>query len=292
MKEKNLIISIVINICISIIEIVVGLLIGSMAIISDAVHNFFDVGAMVMSLFGERASAKKIDAKHSYGYKRSEVLVALLNSTFLLVSIFIIGYKSIERLMNPQDISGGWMLVMAVVAFAGNMVATKLLHDHAEESMNVKSAFLHSLQDALFSAGVILTSLLVLCFNWQWADAVVSLVLSILLAKEAVMLILQTVHVLMEGVPTNVDVNVLKKDLLSLKGIRNVNDLHVWSTGSKNIILSTHIVADFQNDADYVVKLKSVKNLLYTKYKITHSTIQMVPVSAQKELEDICKHCS
>ncbi|PIZ64406.1 hypothetical protein COY14_04800 [Candidatus Roizmanbacteria bacterium CG_4_10_14_0_2_um_filter_36_9] len=292
MKEKNLIISIVINICISIIEIVVGLLIGSMAIISDAVHNFFDVGAMVMSLFGERASAKKIDAKHSYGYKRSEVLVALLNSTFLLVSIFIIGYKSIERLMNPQDISGGWMLVMAVVAFAGNMVATKLLHDHAEESMNVKSAFLHSLQDALFSAGVILTSLLVLCFNWQWADAVVSLVLSILLAKEAVMLILQTVHVLMEGVPTNVDVNVLKKDLLSLKGIRNVNDLHVWSTGSKNIILSTHIVADFQNDADYVVKLKSIKNLLYTKYKITHSTIQMVPVSAQKELEDICKHCS
>jgi len=181
---------------------------------------------------------------------------------------------------------------MAVVAFAGNMVATKLLHDHAEESMNVKSAFLHSLQDALFSAGVILTSLLVLCFNWQWADAVVSLVLSILLAKEAVMLILQTVHVLMEGVPTNVDVNVLKKDLLSLKGIRNVNDLHVWSTGSKNIILSTHIVADFQNDADYVVKLKSIKNLLYTKYKITHSTIQMVPVSAQKELEDICKHCS
>jgi len=292
MKEKNLIISIVINICISIIEIVVGLLIGSMAIISDAVHNFFDVGAMVMSLFGERASAKKIDAKHSYGYKRSEVLVALLNSTFLLVSIFIIGYKSIERLMNPQDISGGWMLMMAVVAFAGNMVATKLLHDHAEESMNVKSAFLHSLQDALFSAGVILTSLLVLCFNWQWADAVVSLVLSILLAKEAVMLILQTVHVLMEGVPTNVDVNVLKKDLLSLKGIRNVNDLHVWSTGSKNIILSTHIVADFQNDADYVVKLKSIKNLLYTKYKITHSTIQMVPVSAQKELEDICKHCS
>jgi len=116
--------------------------------------------------------------------------------------------------------------------------------------------------------------------------------LSILLAKEAVMLILQTVHVLMEGVPTNVDVNVLKKDLLSLKGIRNVNDLHVWSTGSKNIILSTHIVADFQNDADYVVKLKSIKNLLYTKYKITHSTIQMVPVSAQKELEDICKHCS
>jgi len=98
MKEKNLIISIGINIVITIVEIIVGLFIGSLAIISDAVHNFFDVGAMVMSLFGEKTSSKKIDEKHSYGYKRTEVLVVLLNSIFLLVSIVFIGYESIQRL--------------------------------------------------------------------------------------------------------------------------------------------------------------------------------------------------
>ena len=184
------------------------------------------------------------------------------------------------------------MLGMAMVAFVGNMVATKLLHAHAEESMNIRSAFLHSLQDMLFSAGVIVAAVLVLVFNWQWADAGISLVLSVLLAKEAVTLVLETVHVLMEGVPTNIDVNVLKKDLLSLKGIQNVSDLHVWSTGSKEIILTAHIVANLQNDTDYAVKLKSVQELLCTKYAITHSTLQLVPIEAAKQLTDVCQHCS
>lgn len=292
MKEKNLLLSIGINIVITVTEIIVGFLIGSLAIISDAVHNFFDVGAMVMSLFGERASAKSIDTKHSYGYKRAEVLVALLNSTFLLVSIAIIGYESIERLLHPQTVSGGWMFAMASVALIGNLVATKLLHDHAEESMNIKSAFLHSLQDALFSAGVIVAAIVVLVFNWQWADAVISLVLSVLLAKEAVTLILETVHVLMEGVPTNINLNILKKDLLAINGIKTVSDLHVWNTGSKELILTAHVVADIHADKDYSDTLKKIHKITDKKYSISHITIQLVPVGAVADIEDICKHCS
>jgi len=292
MKEKNLLFSIGINIVITAVEMVVGLLIGSLAIISDAIHNLFDIGAMVMSLFGERASSKKIDARHSYGYKRAEILIALLNSTFLLVSITIIGYKSIERLIHPQNISGGWMLVMAVVAFIGNMVATKLLHDHVKESRNIKSAFLHSLQDALFSAGVIVTSLLILFFNWQWADAVISLVLSILLAREAVMLILETVHVLMEGVPTNIHLDALKKDLLAINGVEAVNDLHVWNTGSNDTILTAHVIADLRSDRDYVERLKNIQDIIGSNYGVTHSTIQLVPATEREELTKACKHCN
>jgi len=293
MKEKNLLISIGINIVITIVEIIVGFFIGSLAIISDAVHNFFDVGAMVMSLFGEKASSKKIDAKHSFGYKRTEVLVALLNSVFLLVSIIFIGYEAVQRLLHPQQISGGWMLGIAIVAFIGNMIATKLLHDHADDSMNIRSAFLHSLQDALFSAGVIVAAILVLVFNWQWADAGISLVLSILLAKEAVTLILETVHVLMEGVPTDIDIEKLKKDLLVIEGVKSVEDLHVWKTGSKDILLTAHIVADgLTTDSAYAEKLTLIKQKLLSKYNINHSTIQLVPIEASKKLKDLCKHCS
>lgn len=293
MKEKNLLISIGINIVITVVEIIVGLLIGSLAIISDAVHNFFDVGAMVMSLFGERASSKKIDTKHSYGYKRAEILVALLNSVFLLVSIIVIGYEAIQRFIHPQTVEGGWMLIMAIVAFAGNMIATKLLHDHVEESMNIKSAFLHSLQDALFSAGVIMAAILVLVFNWQWADAGISLILSVLLAKEAVTLILETLHVLMEGVPTDIDIEKLKKDLLSIEGIVSVEDLHVWKTGSKDILLTSHIVSDgLSSDILYAEKLTAIKQTLLSTYKINHSTIQLVPVGVGEKLKDLCKHCS
>ena len=293
MKEKNLLISIGINIVITIVEVIVGLFIGSLAIISDAVHNFFDVGAMVMSLFGERSSSKKIDEKHSYGYKRTEVLVALLNSVFLLVSIVFIGYEAIKRLLHPQPIEGRWMLIMATVAFIGNMIATKLLHDHAEESMNIRSAFLHSLQDALFSAGVIVAAILVLVFNWQWADAGISLILSILLAKEAMTLILETVHVLMEGIPTNIDIEKLKKDLLSIESIESVEDLHVWKTGSKDTLLTAHIVADgLTTDSAYAEKLTQIKQKLLSKYNINHSTIQLVPLGASEKLKILCKHCS
>lgn len=292
MKEKNLTISLGINIVISVIEIVVGLLIGSLAIISDAVHNFFDVGAMVMSLLGEKVSSKKIDVKHTYGYKRAEVLIALLNSSFLFVSIVFIGYEAVKRLLHPEPISGGWMLAMAVVAFVGNMVATKLLHDHSDESMNIRSAFLHSLQDAFFSAGVIVASILVLGFNWQWADAGISLVLSVLLAKEAISLVLETVHVLMEGVPTEIGIDKLKKDLLNLSDVREVNDLHVWNNGSKEIILTAHISANIKTDDDYGTTLDAIQNLLCLKYKITHSTIQLVPVSVQNQLSDNCMHCN
>jgi cobalt-zinc-cadmium efflux system protein len=292
MKEKNLLLSIAINIVITVTEIIVGLLIGSLAIISDAVHNFFDVGAMVMSLFGERASSKSIDSRHTYGYKRAEILVALLNSTFLLVSIVFIGYEAIQRLLHPQLIPGGWMLIMAVIAFVGNLIATKLLHGHAEESMNIRSAFLHSLQDALFSAGVIVAAILVLVFNWQWADAGISLVLSVLLAKEAITLVLETVHVLMEGVPTDIDMNKLRKDLLTIRGIELVSDLHVWNTGSRDIVLTAHVVAKIKTDKDYVETLKSIRDIVCKDYGITHSTIQLVPSGARSNLEDVCQHCS
>jgi cobalt-zinc-cadmium efflux system protein len=292
MKEKNLIVSIGINIAISSLEIVVGLLIGSLAIISDAVHNFSDVGAMTLSLFAEKASSKKNDSKHTYGYKRTEVLIALLNSTFLLVSIGFIGYEAIQRLFHPQLISGGWMLIMAVVAFAGNSIATKLLHARSKESMNMRSAFLHSLQDALFAAGVILAAILILLFNWQWADAAISLILAIFLGKEAIVLILETVHIFMEGVPSSLDADKLKQDLLLISGIQKVSDLHVWNTGSRDIILTAHIIAKLENDSDYATKLRDIHNLIYSKYNISHSTIQLLTTETSAKLKDICQHCS
>lgn len=184
------------------------------------------------------------------------------------------------------------MLLMAVVTFTCNMTATKLLHVHSKESMNIRSAFLHSLQDALFLAGVIVAAILVIIFNWQWADAGISLILSVLLAKEAISLVLETVHVLMEGAPTNLDIDKLKQDILALPKIKSISDLHVWSTGSKEIILTAHVAAKIISEADYSNGLKSIQKLIRADYGITHFTIQLVPVGVMQELKDICQHCS
>jgi len=136
-------------------------------------------------------------------------------------------------------------------------------------------------------------AILVLVFNWQWADAGISLILSILLAKEAMTLILETVHVLMEGIPTNIDIEKLKKDLLSIESIESVEDLHVWKTGSKDTLLTAHIVADgLTTDSAYAEKLTQIKQKLLSKYNINHSTIQLVPLGASEKLKILCKHCS
>jgi cobalt-zinc-cadmium efflux system protein len=292
MKEKNLILSIIINIFITVVEIIVGLFISSLAIISDAIHNFFDVGAMILSLFSERMSVKKNNTKKTYGYKRVEILIALLNSTILLVSTGFISYEAIKRLLHPHPITGGWMLITATVAFIGNILATKLLHDHSKESLNIRAAFLHSLQDALFSAGVIVAAVLLLVFNWQWADAGIALVLSLLLVKEAIVLIFETVNILMEGVPNTMDISKLKQELLGVDGVISVSDLHVWNTGSKDIILTAHVVANIKTDQDYADTLKHIQNNVSTNYGVTHITVQLIPVGAQKDLKNICPHCS
>lgn len=292
MKQKNLLISIAINISITVVELIVGTVIGSLALISDGIHNFFDVGSMVVSLFGEKASQKKSDLKHSYGYRRAEILVALLNSFILLFSTIFIGYESIQRLFNPQPVEGNWMLIMAGVALVGNAIATKLLHQHAEESMNIRAAFLHSLQDALFSAGVIVASILILVFKWQWVDAGIAFILSLLLAKEAITLVLETVHVLMEGVPVHVDLRNLRKDILLVKDIVAVYDLHVWSNGSKDLLLTAHVLAKVSNNRDHVEKIKSIQKMLVEKYQIDHSTVQLISTDFKNELKDVCKHCN
>lgn len=291
MKEKNLLLSIGINIVITLAEIVVGVFIGSLAIISDAVHNFFDVGSMVLSLFGERMSEKKGDTQKTYGYKRVEVLMALLNSTILLISTGVIGYEAIGRLFNPHQVQGNWMLIMALMAFAGNLLATKLLHEHSEESLNLKAAFLHSFQDALFSAGVIVAAILVLVFNWQWADAGITLILAIFLVKEAISLILETINILMEGVPSELDMEKLKQDILNIKGIISIDDIHAWNTGSKDIILTAHVVAEMKNDMDYLEKFKSIQKIICKNHGISHTTIQLVSNTIKDELKNIYKHC-
>lgn len=205
LQQNRIPIAITINVVITIVEITIGVLIGSLAIISDAIHNFFDIGSMGLSWFGEKVAEKPNDHKKSYGYKRVEILIALANSSILFVSVSYIAIESIKRLINPEPANGSWIIITALIAFIGNSIATKLLHNHSEDNLNLKSAFLHSLQDALFSLGVVVAGIGIVLLKWNFLDPLISIVLSILILKEAVTLILKTVNILMESVPENID---------------------------------------------------------------------------------------
>jgi len=291
MKNKFAI-AISLNVVITISEVIVGFMIGSLAVISDAVHNFFDIGSMALAWWGEKVGSKQSDLSKTYGYKRAEILIALTNSLLLLFSVGVIGFESVKRFFNPQPVEGGWMLLIATIAFIGNAIATKFLHKDSDHNLNLKAAFLHSMQDALFSLGVIIGAILILVFHIAIIDPIISIALSVFLLKEAYTLITNAVDILMESVPRGVDIGKIKTTILTLPNIEIVSDLHVWQTGSNEILLTAHIVGDIGTDQEYATTLQAVRSVLNDTFHITHSTIQLVPKAVSAGLSDECSHCN
>ena len=208
--KTRLLWSILINIIITIFEIVIGLVSGSLALISDAVHNLTDVGSLALSWWGEKISAKPPTPNKTYGFKRAEILIAFINSLVLLVVVAFIAKEAIIRLTNPQELSGGLVAITAAVALLGNGLATFILKKHSHDNLNMKSAWLHSFQDAIFSLGVIVGAILIYFFHWNIIDPIISILLSIFIAREVYKILKDAINILMESVPDDPDMEVIK----------------------------------------------------------------------------------
>jgi len=290
--SKNLVLSIGINTVIVIFEIIFGLLSRSFALITDALHNVADIGSMVLSLWGEKLADKPQTEKKTYGYKRAELLIAFVNGGVLLGVVGFVFVEAIIRLFNPEPVSGMTMLIVAGVALLGNGMATYLLQKGANKNLNLKSAWLHSLQDALFSLGVVVSAAIIYFTGWNWLDPLASIIISVFLFKEIFSILWESVNLLMDSVPADIDFAKVKADLLAIKGITRVNDLHIWQTGSANRFLSAHMIIGEKDAIERTKILAKVITLLKEKYTINHPTIQMV---SQQELKDIglsCEHCN
>jgi len=290
--SKNLVLSIGINTVIVIFEIIFGLLSRSFALITDALHNVADIGSMVLSLWGEKLADKPQTEKKTYGYKRAEILIAFVNGGVLLGVVGFVFVEAIIRLFNPEPVSGMTMLIVAGVALLGNGMATYLLQKGANKNLNLKSAWLHSLQDALFSLGVVVSAAIIYFTGWNWLDPLASIIISVFLFKEIFSILWESVNLLMDSVPADIDFAKVKADLLAIKGVTGVNDLHIWQTGSANRFLSAHMIIGEKDAIERTKILAKVITLLKEKYTINHPTIQMV---SQQELKDIglsCEHCN
>jgi cobalt-zinc-cadmium efflux system protein len=286
---KNLIFAIVINGGIVVFEMVFGLLIGSMALISDAVHNLSDIAAMGFSYWAEKLSRRPANELRTFGYRKIEFIAAFVNSLVLSVVITFVFWESIQRLFAPADVSGRTMLWVAVIAFVGNVAATLLLQKISTRNFNMKSAWLHSLQDALFSLGVIIGALLITFFSWRFVDPLISMVICVFIAREIYKIIRQTVNSLMDAVPEDIDFIQVRKDLLMIPAVAEVNDLHIWQTGSDQKLLSAHLKSG-EISPDHEAIIHTVQEMLALKYGINHTTLQILPSSAG-EMEH-CNHCN
>ncbi len=276
--SRKFLISILLNITITLVEILGGLLSGSLALISDAIHNLSDVLSLIIGYLGERISKKPADERHTFGFKRSEILAALLNAVFLFAVAIWIVIEIVKRFTHPEPIELGVMSVAAVIGLLGNFFSILMLHSHKEHSINVKAAYLHLFYDTLSSVLVVIAVPVIYFTGFVFFDPIISFLIVILMLKSAYELLKNTVHILMMGVPEGFDINEIAREIKKIDGVDDIHSIHVWSVDSKEIFLSCHLVAS-SSDTDSI--LKRVQDTLKDKFGITHTTIQI-------EKEKIC----
>ncbi len=270
-------------------ELIFGLMIQSMALISDAVHNLSDIAVMGLSYGAEKVARRPADESKTYGYRKIEFIAAFVNCIVLSVVIAFIFWEALKRLAAPPEIPGQIMFWVAVVAFVGNGAATLLLHKISAGNLNLKSAWLQSLQDALFSVGVIGGAILIMLFGWRFIDPVISIVICLVIAREIYKIVRQTVNTLLDAVPPDIDFAAVRTDLLAIPAVEQVNDLHIWQTCSAQKLLSAHLLI-MENASDSETIIRTAQEMLVNKYGINHATLQLLPTSAGAM--EHCSHCN
>lgn len=256
-------------------EVIGGLLTGSLALLADAGHMLSDVAALGLALIAIWIAQRPASSQRTYGHARAEILAALANGVTLVAVAVLVVIEAARRFSSPVEIHGLPMLAIAAGGLVVNLVGMWLLSNARSQSLNMRGAFLHVLSDALGSAGVIVAGLLVWLFGWMWADAVASLAISGLVLFSAWFLLREAVDVLMEAVPKHLELEEIRACLQALPAVGEVHDLHVWTIGSSEVSLSSHVVAT--PGTGYAELLASIHEELSRRFAIQHATIQIEP---------------
>jgi cobalt-zinc-cadmium efflux system protein len=273
-QQANLLIVLLMAGSFMIIEVVGGLLTGSLALLADAGHMLTDVAALGLSVFAMWMAARPSTPEKSYGYHRAEILAAVTNAVVLLLLAIWILYEAYRRVFEPPHVFGIPMLLIGLIGLAVNVISMKLLNDPSGSSLNVRSAYLEVLSDAISSIGVILGGVTIWLTGWFLIDPFLSAGISVFIVWRTWALLRQAVHVLMEGVPTHLDAKQVGQAMAGVSGVKGIHDLHIWTITSGMDALSAHVVVPVEEDRDAV--LGRLQSLLRDQWKIEHTTLQIV----------------
>ena len=264
----------VITILFLIVEVFTAILTNSLALIANAIHMFTDVAGIGLALFAINFSYKRsATPQKTYGFYRMEILAALINSTIILILSFYIIYEAYWRLFEHKEIEGLYVFVIAVIGLLVNLVGIKILHKHAKENINVEGAYLEVLKDMYGSCAVIATALILIFTEFYIIDPIISIGLSLFILPRTWSLMKRVVNILMEGVPSNISYEEVKKSILEVKGVTGVFDLHLWTITSGFDAMTAHVVISDISKSQSI--LKEITSILEKKYNITHNTIQI-----------------
>ncbi len=267
---------IALNVLITVAEYVGGVLSGSLALISDAGHNLSDVLSLMLGYAGEKVSEKKPSRRYSFGLKRFEVLIALINSLSLLgIGIYIV-YESVARFLHPRPIDVDIMLLVAGIGLAGNLASMAVLSRTRKGSLNLRAAFLHLLYDSLSSVGVVAAALILKFTGQYWIDLAVSVIIVVMLFISAADIIKESLRIFLQGTPPAIDPEKVSRKIMSVGGVGSVHGLHIWSVSSNEVFLSAHVCLSEEGaagDTDSVIR--SINSVLADNFSISHTTLQI-----------------
>ena len=268
------------------IELIGGLLTGSLALLADSLHMVSDVAALALSLLAVWMAARPASGRRTFGNSRAEILAALANGIALAVVAIFIFIHAVERFLDPSEVKGEGVMIVATGGLIINLIGLYILEGGKSDSLNIRGAWLHVMSDTLASVGVILSGAGIWYFGWIWLDPAVSMVVSVLVLLSAWHLVSEALDVLMETAPSHLDPKEIRDSLLAVAGVSSVHCLHVWTIGSSEVSLSSHLVTEPAREPERL--LQDVRSVLAERFSIEHTTIQIEPVVGENGEEAAC----
>lgn len=278
---KSLFWAILINVLLTVVQVIGGVLSGSISLIADALHNFSDAGALVVAYFAQKISGRPATDEMTFGFGRAEILGALINSVALILVGLYLLVEAWERFLSPRPIDGWIVVWVASVALIVDLFTAWLTYQGSKDSINMRAAFLHNVTDAMASVVVIVSGVLILVFEGvYWVDFVATALISVYIVWHSWGLIKTCVKTLMQAVPEDLDVSSVVKALLSIEGVNDIHHMHLWSIHEKTRSFEAHVCVDTNSLTDAELIKAKMKKMLKEDFKINHSTLEFEHQSA------------
>ena len=290
LSGKNLLLSIVLNTIITVAQLIGGIISGSLALISDAVHNFSDVISLVISYIANLLTHKKKQTKeYTFGYKRAEIIAPFINAASLIFISVFLAFEAIKRLLEEQpEIKSDLVIWLAILGIAVNGFSVLLLKNDAKSNLNMKAAYLHLLTDMLTSVAVLIGGLLMKFYHIYWIDALLTLIISTYLIYMSWSILITSLKILMLFAPNNIVIDEVATEVLTFKGIKNIHHVHIWQLNDHDCHIEAHL--EFREDinlSDFDVICEQIEESLLEKFQITHCNFQ--PEFKRDDEKDLIK---
>jgi len=273
--SRIFLVGICLNVAFVISEIIAGLIYNSIALLTDAGHNVSDVVLLLLSLLAFRFAKRKATKTFTYGYKKTTVLAAFINAVFLLLAVGVLGYESINRLKHPEAVNGNIIAWVAALGIVVNSISAYLFFKDRKRDLNIKSAYLHLLGDALVSFGVVVTGIIIIYTKWYWLDSVIGLAIMFIILVSTWSLLRDSFKMAVDAVPSGIDIGNIRKTILKIKEVTDIHHIHVWPLSTTENALTAHVLLNEKLNFEEKIKIvQKIKHQL-EHLNIHHSTIEM-----------------